>query len=261
MSAVLVQFVFRVTFGMAVAMAATPSRLVTSGFFRVHLWVLMGLNTVAALAWKTTESPESSRWAFPLAIVLAVGSYVGAVVWLYERHAAGRAILAALAMIAAAGALQTGQTRYLEAERSAPSAAATSAEALTSGLLLGATATAMFLGHWYLNTPTMQLGPLRRLIQLMGCGVAARALAAAVGLAALAMADLNEPLAFLTWVFLAFRWLAGLAGVAALAWLTWLTLRVPNTQSATGILYAAVVLVILGELLSQLLSSNLGFPL
>ena len=31
-------------------MGVTPSRQVTSGFFRVHLWVLMGVQTLAALA-------------------------------------------------------------------------------------------------------------------------------------------------------------------------------------------------------------------
>ena len=38
------------TFGVALAMAITPSKHVSSGFYRVHLWVLMGLNTFAALA-------------------------------------------------------------------------------------------------------------------------------------------------------------------------------------------------------------------
>jgi hypothetical protein len=38
------------------------------------------------------------------------------------------------------------------------------------------------------------------------------------------------------------------------------TLKVPNTQSATGILYAAVTLVFLGELTAQLLSRGLPVP-
>jgi len=40
-----------------------------------------------------------------------------------------------------------------------------------------------------------------------------------------------------------------------------LTLRVPNTQSATGILYAATVVVLVGELTAQLLSENVLYPL
>ena len=34
---ILIEFLFRLTFGIAVSMALTPSRLVTSGFFRIHL--------------------------------------------------------------------------------------------------------------------------------------------------------------------------------------------------------------------------------
>jgi hypothetical protein len=55
--------------------------------------------------------------------------------------------------------------------------------------------------------------------------------------------------------------LAGLVGAAVLTWLTWLTLRIPNTQSATGILYAGVILVFIGELTSRLMSVTTLFPL
>jgi hypothetical protein len=55
------------------------------------------------------------------------------------------------------------------------------------------------------------------------------------------------------YVFLSLRWLAGLLGVLGLTAMTWQTLKIPNTQSATGILYVAVIFVFLGELTSQLL--------
>jgi hypothetical protein len=50
------------------------------------------------------------------------------------------------------------------------------------------------------------------------------------------------------------RWLAGLAGLPVLLWLSRKTLDIPNTQSATGILYVACLAAILGELTAQLLS-------
>jgi hypothetical protein len=43
--------------------------------------------------------------------------------------------------------------------------------------------------------------------------------------------------------------------------MTWKTLRIPNTQSATGILYVAVVGAITGELAAQLLSAVSTYPL
>jgi len=49
------------------------------------------------------------------------------------------------------------------------------------------------------------------------------------------------------------RWLAGLIGLPILLLMSRLTLEIPNTQSATGILYVACLAVILGELTAQLL--------
>ncbi|HJN07493.1 MAG: hypothetical protein QGG09_18755 [Pirellulaceae bacterium] len=46
-----------------------------------------------------------------------------------------------------------------------------------------------------------------------------------------------------------------------LALMAWYTLKVPNTQSATGILYAGVILTFLGELTSQLLSVDTLYPI
>ena len=61
-------------------------------------------------------------------------------------------------------------------------------------------------------------------------------------------------------LFLALRWLFGLAGVAALAVMAWKTLAIPNTQSATGILYVAVIGAFVGETMSLLLSAEATFP-
>ena len=45
---ILVQFLFRLAFGLAAAMALTSPRWVTPGFYRVHLWVGLGINTFVA---------------------------------------------------------------------------------------------------------------------------------------------------------------------------------------------------------------------
>ena len=47
----------------------------------------------------------------------------------------------------------------------------------------------------------------------------------------------------------------------ALIWMAWQTLKIPNTQSATGILYVAVIGVFVGELTGLLLSAESAFPL
>ena len=57
---ILVEFLFRLTLGIAVSMGVTSSRLVTSGFFRIHLWVLMGICTFAVPAIYTTRHLSSA---------------------------------------------------------------------------------------------------------------------------------------------------------------------------------------------------------
>ncbi len=260
-SQLLIQFVFRLTFGVALAMAITPSKHVSSGFYRVHLWVLMGLNTFAALTvYSQTEALDAvlTDWRIPLvlAIALAALSYFGSVIWLYEKTDLGTAVIvlvAAAALVAAAFATPWGNAKT-------PLGIALAMLDLgSSGLLLGVTLSAMFLGHWYLNTPTMELLPLRRLVVLMACAIVARTLVSGTGLAL--QATSAQPLDTVFWIFVTFRWLSGLLGTFTFALMTWYTLKVPNTQSATGILYAGVILAFLGELTSLLLSVDYLYPL
>ena len=260
---ILIEFLLRLTFGVAISMALTPSRQVTSGFFRVHLWVLMGVQTFAALAIYSTHSAMPARtqhlwqWQFGLAIAAAVVSYVGAVIWMYERRLAGK-----LSIVIVGACALAACTLSVFAPQPTPDLLVI-ADRITGGMVLGLVTTAMLLGHWYLNTPTMQLAPLRRLIILLAIAIAARMLLCGVDLAL----EWNRriatevPIAQVWWLFLSLRWLAGLVGTLGLAWLTWKTLEIPNTQSATGILYAAMILAFIGELTAQLLSAEAVFPL
>lgn len=257
----LIQFVFRVTFGVALSMAVTPSRLVTSGFYRVHLWVLMGFNTLASLCIYTQQENLGSLFTripmiLGLAIGLAVVSYVGAVLWLYEQKRAGTVslfLLTAAAFVAATLATPSQDAKTVVG------VALAMLDVGSSGLLLGVTLSAMFLGHWYLNTPTMELLPLRRLVLLMAGAVILRSLVSGTGL--FLHARSTAPLETVFWIFVALRWLSGLVGAFLMSLMTWYTLKIPNTQSATGILYAGVILTFIGELTSQFLSADALYPL
>jgi len=135
----------------------------------------------------------------------------------------------------------------------------TLASILSSGLLLGLIMAAMLLGHWYLNTPTMELVPLRRLIIAMSVAVALQAIVSALGLWGEVTYANNITTQW--WLFVLLRWLFGIVGVAILAWMAWQTLKIPNTQSATGILYVAVIGTFVGETMALLLSAESLFPL
>lgn len=247
----LIEFLFRISFGLAAGMALTSPRQVTSGYFRNHLYVLLGGNALATLI--ALSAPTQVPLWPPLSA--AVLSYVGAVLWLYERPLAGIATLWLIAGLSLAGAWLSIDWRAL----SGPAAYVLAAlDPLTAGLLLGFVLAAMFLGHWYLNTPTMALAPLQKLIVLIGLALVLRAAVSGAGL----VCQLEAAGWPSTTVgsFILLRWLSGLVGVGVLSWMAWKTLLVPNTQSCTGILYVAVLASFLGELTSLLLHADRGYP-
>lgn len=250
----LTEFILRLSFGLSLAMACTSPRWVSSGYYRNNLYVLLGLNVLASLvAWMGLQEPPLPLWPPAAAAVL---SYVGAVLWLYEAPRSGRAVLAAIAAVTLVGAWLLGGTT-----ESASSGASVLAwlDPIGGGLVLGATMAAMLLGHWYLNAPGMSLDPLKRLVLAMGAALVLRGLVCGLGLAADFAAE--GPYDLQRWLFLSLRWLAGLAGAGAAAVMAWQTLKIPNTQSATGILYVGVIVTFVGELTSLLLSDESLYPL
>lgn len=256
---ILVQFLFRMSFGLAFAMAITPSKHVTSGFFRVHLWVTLGLNTFAsALVFLLpSEFPDGRQFGFGGGFA-AVLSYIGAVVWLYEKPRIGIVFLWLVAVVN----LYFGWQLDLAMEATVEGTSGPFISLLdfvSSGLVIGTTFAAMLLGHWYLNTPTMKLGPLKRLVFVMGIATIIRMGVCGFGLAELVQSA--HEIEFFTKAVVSLRWLAGLVGLMGLTYMTWQTIKIPNTQSATGILYVGVIFVFIGELASRLLSVQMPYPL
>jgi hypothetical protein len=138
---------------------------------------------------------------------------------------------------------------------------------LTSVLLLGAAASAMILGHYYLVVLDLPITALRRLTVLLISGLLLRSVVVALALAigdAGAYQDLRAVAAGL-WspdgVFVWMRLLFGLAGPLSLLWFIWKTVEIRSTQSATGILYVQLFLVLSGELLAKYLRVAAGFAL
>jgi hypothetical protein len=247
--ALLIQFAYRLSLGMALAMACTSPRYVTGGYYRNHLYVLLGLNVLAALVafW---NPPQYALWP---PITAAALSYLGSVLWLFEKAGPGILALLLIALIALFGAWQAHPG---PAEGDYVGELFAWLDPATSGLVLGTTMAAMLLGHWYLNSPGMQLVPLRRLVAMMAIAILLRALLSASSVMLTDAAFTTDRLLFFT-----LRWLSGLIGALGLTWMTWQTLKIPNTQSATGILYVAVSSTILGELVSLLLSGDSVYPL
>ena len=248
----LVQFLLRLVFGLALSMAITSPRQVTSGYFRNHLYVTLGLASLAALL-----SQSLAMLSFWPAIAAIVFSYLGSACWLYEKTRSGRFFLG---LVCLSGLVGIGFTFAWNHE---PLSSLTSVLMLlapiSSGLLLGFTMGAMLLGHWYLNSPTMELKPLRKLILAMGAAVSLQAILSVAGLWGEIIATEHLTLQWILFVVL--RWTFGLLGVGTMTWMAWQTLNIPNTQSATGILYVAVIGTFVGETMALLLSSESLYPL
>lgn len=244
----LVDFLCRFGWGLSLALVLTPAALVPGGFFRVNLLVILGLSTFAALLARTAV--PGSLWLLPA--VTAIAAWMGSIVWLAERRRAG------LFFCGLCAALLAAATVWLSPGWPAPGWPVLGR--LLSGLVVGLTVHAMLLGHWYLNAPGMRVDALRRLIDwaLVAWGAqlavtAAAALAAGTLVPGRAAGAAIDPA---TVALVSLRWLAGLVGLPGLLWLSRKTLDIPNTQSATGILYVACIAAIIGELSSQLLSTR-----
>ena len=242
----LVDFLCRFGWGLSVALVLTPSSLVPAGFFRVNILVVLGLATFAALL--CGQPLPAHTWLLPAAA--AVTAWMASIVWFAERTRPGivLCVITALLLAAATAVVQVAGDGTLA--RGWPHVGV----ALLSGLVTGLTVHAMLLGHWYLNAPGMRVDVLRRMIDIALAAWAVQlvvATAAALPAGALAAGTTGGPT---TMALVSLRWLAGLAGLPVLLWLSRKTLEIPNTQSATGILYVACLAAILGELTAQLLS-------
>lgn len=251
----LADFALRLACGLAALLLLTPWRLVPPAFFRTHCQVILGLLVLAAL----DASRLQARGPVLAAVVAAaVLGYAAAVAWGLGLPAVA-VPATALIVLTCAGVLVT-------VSRSADPGlwAVNGAGRLASAFLMGATLTAMLLGHHYLTAPAMSIDPLKRFVRCMAWGLGFRAVLAAVGLALWAGGSValtgSHPGA-VTPLFLGVRWGMGVLGPAVAIVMTWKTVEIRSTQSATGILYIGMTLVLFGELTALILSRDAGVVL
>ena len=133
-------------------------------------------------------------------------------------------------------------------------------------LTLGSLLLAMILAHWYLIEPKLPLAPLQRVLLLFGAAVSLKAILLVVVVAihwqewSGAPGGLVRALVLGDALFVAVRAVLGVAAPLALVWMTWKTVEIRSIQSATGILYAAIVFVLFGDVISVYLSLATGQP-
>jgi hypothetical protein len=139
--------------------------------------------------------------------------------------------------------------------------------AITSALALGLVSGAMLFGHWYLIDLDMPVDYLRTYIRLLGIVLVADlvALCLAIGLPAIlgstsAAAAVHELFASHLGL-LAVRLILGPIATIVLVWMCWQTLKIPQTMAATGLLYIALMSVLVGEMLGRFILFRTAIPL
>jgi hypothetical protein len=253
------QFCLELAFGVLLALAFVPKAPVGSLFYRIMATTALAPLLVAAVApplW------GGARW-------LDVG------VW--------TAILAALAYPAISGPLRgpkwalalgwsllwTGVALVIAVQRGSSSVDPRglllgALSAMATGSVAGSVGMAMVLGHWYLTIPTLQVKHLQRLNRVtVVCMITCLAL---LVITCCAFADrLNDgerPLLGATGLsYLGTRVTVGLILPLVFSWMTAGSLKFENTRSATGILYASTILVLIGTAVSVSLQDSYGIPL
>ncbi len=132
-----------------------------------------------------------------------------------------------------------------------------------SGLILGSIVDAMICGHWYLVNTGLSLEPIRAISRTLWAALAAKGLVLCVILYLLHVAspplfrEIVVGMGSLFWV----RVIASIPFGGLLNWMSWKALEVDNTQAATGILYATIVFIIIGEFFAYFLTLVTGVAL
>lgn len=246
----LADFAVRLACGLAILLVIAPWRVIPPAFYRTHAQVILGLLVLSAL----DLSHDGVRGPLLASVIAASAlAFATSVVWGLGLPRLAWPLTTALALVGVGVLVAASRTGVPELW------ALNAASRLASTFLMGATLSAMLLGHYYLTAPTMSIKPLERFVRCMAWGLGARAVLAGLG----------------TWLwyegmvgstgsghvspfFLAIRWGMGFAGPALATLLTWKTVAIRSTQSATGILYIAMTLVLFGELTALILARDAG---
>ncbi len=136
-----------------------------------------------------------------------------------------------------------------------------------SSCLLGTVTMAMLIGHWYLVIPGLSIKWLKGGCAAFGVALAFKTVTIAISLTIGAMSDFFGAQGFLDRYILGnltlfcLRDLVGIFLPACLAWMAYQAAAIKSTQSSTGILFPAMIIVYLGEMIGTYLIVGLsGLP-
>lgn len=258
-SALATQFCLELAFGVLLGLALIPKAPLGVFFHR-----LMGTTAFLPLAAATVLPPVfgTSRWMDSAVLAAAAGALAFPVVLAPVR--ASTRFRALAWATACTGVALVFTVREAPEVTGVGSLVLGSLSAMATGTVAGVVGLAMVVGHWYLTVPQLPIAWLRRLNRITAVAMLASALFVALSCVthADALRDSATPLfSSFGLFFLSARVGVGLALPLLFAWMTAGSLAYENTRSATGILYASTVLVLIGTAVSISLQDTYGVPL
>ncbi len=253
------QFCLELTFGVFVALAFVPKAPVGRLFYRIMGTAAVVPLMLAAIVPLIEETARFSdprnlaTWAALAAFPVISGPFRG------RKWALGLAW--GLAWCATALVLTLVDSSTTEGFLQL---ATGSLSAMATGAVAGSVGLAMVLGHWYLTVPNLSVHHLTRLnrVTIVSMLISLVALGLSMLVFGDELASAKQPLLSPWGLFnLGARVGVGLALPLLFAWMTAGSLKFKNTRSATGILYASTVLVLIGTAVSISLQDSYGVPL
>ncbi|MGH7494805.1 MAG: hypothetical protein ACREOO_20730 [bacterium] len=214
---------------------------------------------LSPLAFSGFPHPVMGLMAATIVILLAGSIWIkrGKKIYLFPAFALGLAVVVCTALFSPASLELPVQYSGLRA-----------ASFLASALLLGTVMSAMITGHWYLVNRRLTIQPLRiATVLFLGATVLRLVLViAVVSVLALSRETLVSQAAQALLQFSGQGWLfwlrfaIGLIGPLVFGGMIYATVKIRSTQSATGMLYATVVFVFLGEAFAKFIWLFTGIP-
>ncbi|HKB71760.1 MAG TPA: hypothetical protein VKH46_13020 [Thermoanaerobaculia bacterium] len=242
-------FLLEAAAGTSLLLILFPRRVLGKGFFVLHGAIASAFLLLAALA---RPRGSSAALAVPALAALAV----------YTLLSRGGRPARALPWLAGSAALQVALLARVSGAGASGARGWIFAGSLLGALLFGSVLLTMNLGHWYLVARALPA----RLLFGAASGYAALAVARALYLGLVAIVVPNpegwEALTSLDrdLLFFLFRILWGIAGPLALSYYVFQTSKMRSNQAATGLLYVALIFVLVGELLASYLTVLTRFP-
>ena len=243
-------FLLEACAGTAFLLLFFPPATLGRGFFSLHGLIASAFAVLALLV-----RPEGLPRVVAVAAALLLIAYTAA------AHAGAAARARPLLALGAAASFWSLARVALVAPRGSGDAW-TVIGAAAGGLFFAAVLLVMNLGHWYLVSRKLPFQLLARGAGLFALLAAFRTLYLGVAIAAHRHGAGVDALLSLERdaLFFLFRVLWGIAGPLALSWFIWRTAEMKSNQAATGLLYVALIFVLIGELLSSYLTVATGFP-